>query len=471
VLTPRVQKPEVSSQQYAVVLVNEEQLNQLIKRPGMRQVNSRFGSNDLHVRYEKLKRRAIAAVVLLVLATGGLAWVFVPQPAMASMFPWSRGSAIPTIYTGASFSVTIASVDSADGANVTAARVRGLGLPAFTRRSPGKYQVYQTMVGPFASLDEAEKAQRRLAGLGYRGARLFVDESLRSAPRSDQHVEATATDPGLLLLGAPDRLSLVLELQSEPRQVTSARPDAATLQIDAGPMATAANPQQWSAPDGVHLLHTVSIETLAAQGGLNYLRARVVLPEFAKANVRTEGKRVYVDLTWPLDAEVGRAPKRTTFAPGSVIRDSGSETRDSGVGIRSSTVAQGAPSIVGIRDSGTGVRNNSGSKTQDSQYREEIEPIHRRISELKPFLLSASQSGSPEVYRALDQTLATLEASLVGMSVPAPEVGQHQLLIAATRTARKGLEPGFSGDRLANAQRAIPMFDGAMAAAVVVSVP
>ena len=373
-LTPRVQKPEVSSQQYAVVLVNEEQLNQLIKRPGMRQVNSRFGSNDLHVRYEKLKRRTVAAVVLLlVLATGGLAWVFVPQPAMASMFPWSRGSAIPTIYTGASFSVTIASVDSADGANVAAARVRGLGLPAFTRRSPGKYQVYQAMVGPFASLDEAEKAQRRLAGLGYRGARLFVDESLRSAPRSDQPVEATATDPGLLLLGAPDRLSLVLELQSEPRQVTSARPDAATLQIDAGPMATPANPQQWSAPDGVHLLHTVSIETLAAQGGLNYLRARIVLPEFAKANVRTEGKRVYVDLTWPLDAEVGKGPKRTTFAPGSVIQEPGSEARDSGVGIRDSG--------SGTRDSGTEVRNNSGSKTQDSRYREDDRadpPAHQR---------------------------------------------------------------------------------------------
>src|SRR5688572_33337804 len=131
----------------------------------MRQVNSRFGSNDLHVRYEKLKRRTMAAVVVLfVLAAGGLAWVFVPQPAVASMFPCSRGSAIPTIYTGASFSVTIASVDSADGANVAAARVRGLGLPAFTRRSPGKYQVHQAMVGPFASLDEAEKAQRRLAG-------------------------------------------------------------------------------------------------------------------------------------------------------------------------------------------------------------------------------------------------------------------------------------------------------------------
>jgi hypothetical protein len=169
-----------------------------------------------------------------------------------------------------------------------------------------------------------------------------------------------------------------------------------------------------------------------------------------------------VDLTWPLDAEVGKTPKRTTYAPGS-IREPGSETRDSGFGTRDSG--------VGTRDSGTGVLNNSGSKAPDSRYREEIEPIHRRISELKPFLLSASQSGSPDVYSALEQTLATLEASLVGMSVPASEVGQHQLLIAATRTARKGLEPGFSGDRLANAQKAIPMFDGAMAAAVVVSVP
>ena len=34
VLTPRAQKPEIAGQQYAVVLVNEDQLSQLIKRPG-----------------------------------------------------------------------------------------------------------------------------------------------------------------------------------------------------------------------------------------------------------------------------------------------------------------------------------------------------------------------------------------------------------------------------------------------------
>jgi hypothetical protein len=450
VLTPRVQKPEIAGQQYAVVLVNEDQLNQLMRRPAMRQVNSRFTSNDALVQYRQLKRRTTAAaIVLLVLVAGALAWVFVPQPAMASMFDWSKPSALPTLYTGASFSVTIASLDSADRANDAAARVRSLGMPAFTRRSPGKYQVHQAMVGPFASLDEAEKAQRRLGGIGYYGARLFVDESLRGAPRSERPLDAPS-DLGVLLLGAPDRLSLVFELQSEPRQVTSARPDAATLQIDAGPMPAPAQPQQWSAPDGVHLLHTVAIESVAAQGGLNYVRARVALPEFAKANVRSEGRRVYVDLTWPLDEEEGsRTPRRMTAA---------------------SPQEGNSGSAGDERELGGGAQKQNGLAPQ-GRYREEIQPIHRRITEVRPFILSAAQSGSTDVYAALDSTLATLEAALVGMSVPPSEVGQHQLLIAATRSVRSGLEPGFTGDRLAHAQKALTMFDGAMAAPVISTTP
>ncbi len=386
-----------------------------------------------------------AAIALVVLAAGGLAWVFVPQPAMASMFDWSKPPAIPTLYTGASFSVTIASLDSADGANAAALRVRSIGMPAFTRRSPGKNQVYQALVGPFASLDEAEKAQRQLGGLGYRGARLFVDESLRTAPRGDRPVDTASGELNVLLLGAPDRVSLVFELQSEPRQVTSARPDASTLQIDAGPMPIPAQPQQWSAPDGVHLLHTVSIDSVAAQGGLNYARARVALPQFAKANVRTEGRRVYVDLTWPLDDEDPRTPRRTAMS----APQEGNST------------AQGKE-----RASGSDAQK-PGGQAQHEQYREEMQPIYQRITEIRPFILSAAQSGSTDVYAALDSTLATLETALVGMRVPPPELGQHQLLITATRSARAGLAPGFAGDRLAHAQKALTMFDGAMAVPVI----
>jgi hypothetical protein len=57
------------------------------------------------------------------------------------------------------------------------------------------------------------------------------------------------------------------------------------------------------------------------------------------------------------------------------------------------------------------------------------------------------------------------------MSVPQAEAGQHQLLISAMRVARAGLEPGFAGDRLAHAQKAITMFEGAMAAPVVITAP
>jgi hypothetical protein len=55
--------------------------------------------------------------------------------------------------------------------------------------------------------------------------------------------------------------------------------------------------------------------------------------------------------------------------------------------------------------------------------------------------------------------------------VPPAEVGQHQLLITATRSARSGLQPGFAGDRLAHAQKALTMFDGAMAAPVISTAP
>jgi len=441
VLTPhRVVNPEVNDQQYAVVLVNEEQLNQLMRRPAMRQVNRGFAPPDVYARYQKLKRRtAAAAVLLLIVTAGGFLWFMAPQPAMASMFPWSREPAVPTLYTGASFSVTVASVESADGAGATATQVRGLGLPAFTRRSPGKQQVYQTMVGPYASLEEAERAQRRLGGMGYRGARLFVDESLRGTPRGDRPTGDAQANPGVLLLGAPDRLSLVLELQSEPRQVKSSRPDGVTLDIDAGPMATPAHAQRWSAPDSVHLVQTVSIEALSSQGGLNYLRARITLPEFAKANVRTEGRRVYVDLTWPLAEDDVRMPRRAAQTS-------------------SEKTTPEAPASAPVRE----------DSRQAERYSEAIVPIQQRIAELKPFLLSAAQSDSVDVMAALDQTLASLEASLVAVSasVPLPEAGQHQLLLSATRVARRGLEPGFTGDRLAHAQKAITMFDGAMAPSV-----
>jgi hypothetical protein len=158
---------------------------------------------------------------------------------------------------------------------------------------------------------------------------------------------------------------------------------------------------------------------------------------------------VYVDLMWPLDGEDTRAPRRP--APTGVPEES--------------------EQSWSTPHESTGTEHPSGARGQDGRYLEAIKPIHQRISEIRPFLLSAAQSGSADVYAALDQTLATLEASLVAMNVPATEGGQHQLLVSALRVARSGLAPGFSGDRVAQAQKAITMFDGAMAAPVILLAP
>jgi hypothetical protein len=139
-----------------------------------------------------------------------------------------------------------------------------------------------------------------------------------------------------------------------------------------------------------------------------------------------------VDLTWPLAEEDARTPRQAAAS-----RAPGAESR------------RPEPAPVAAR--------------QEELYAEAIGPVHERVTAVQPFLMSAARSGSVEVLAALDQTLADLESALVGMSVPLAQAGQHQLLISATRVARRGLEPGFTGDRQAHAQKAIAMFEGAMA--------
>ena len=168
------------------------------------------------------------------------------------------------------------------------------------------------MVGPFASLDEAEKAQRRLGGMGS-AARGYSSTSRCAAHlAASSHRRSSAAIPAYCSSARPIacRSCSRCSRAASGHFVAAGRHDVPDR---CRPDATPAQPQQWSAPEGVHLLHTVSIESLSAQGGLNYVRARVALPEFAKANVRTEGRRVYVDLTWPLDGEEGpRTPRPMT---------------------------------------------------------------------------------------------------------------------------------------------------------------
>jgi hypothetical protein len=425
-------------QQYAVVLLNEEQLGQLMRKPGMRPVNRGHSVPDVHMRYLRLKRQtAAAAAVLLVLGAGSFLYFMAPQPAMASMFAWKELPEAPTLDTGASFSITIQTTDSGDGAGFAATRVRTLGFPSFTRVTPGRHQLHQAMVGPYASLDEAEKVQRRLTGSGFPSARIFVDESLRNAPRNEvESADVAEGNPNVVLIGAPDRLSVVFELPLEPRQVRSRRVEN-VLDLDVGPMHSKVAPQQWSAPEGVHLIERVSIEGVQASETGDFLRAHVTLPEFARANVRSEGRRIYVDLTWPMIAPDAVAPQ-----PAAAAAEAGP--------------AQPPPSrVVPVVDA----RQDAHS---GDAYSDQLREVVERLGEVKPFLMSAAKSESPDVLRALDDTLSTLETSLRGMRAPAASLDQHQLFLSAIRTARKATDVSYSGDRNAQAREAFVLYDAAV---------
>jgi hypothetical protein len=424
-------------QQYAVVVLDEDQASKLLGTPQMRRLNGLPHAYDPHVRYMQLKRRlTAAAALLLVAATGAAAWRWVPRPALAAVFPWSAKAA-PTVGTAASFSVAVTAPPSADAAARVAGQLRGLALPVFTRRRPNT-NAHQVMVGPYVSLDEAEAAQKFLRGRGYGGGRLYVDESVRNAPRNEYRAKTSGSGPGVLLVGAPDRLSLVLELETQPRRISSNRINGNTFEIEMGPVPHAVPRQQWSAPAGVHLVRHIALEEVGhAPGGGHFVKALVSLPEFSQASVRVDGSRVYVDLTWPQfngDAPAAPAPPRVHSTPAPEPRPAAAET-----------AAPTAPADAG-------------------GYREQVAPSIARFEEMTPFLLSAAKSPSPPVLAALARTLESLEAALAAVAVPRAAADGHALIRSAAAAARTAMDAEFTGDRAAQAQQAIAMFQGGKAA-------
>jgi hypothetical protein len=173
-------EPQPQAQTYPVLLLNEEQISYLMQRPAMRQVNQRVipGGNTAAMYARLMRRGRVAAAAFAILVAGAAAVAWAPRPALA--FSWMRPPA-PTVATGASFSVSVASLRSADSAAATAGRLEAAGFASFTRGVPST-SMYQVMAGPYVSLDEAERMQQRLESAGFGGSRLFVDESLRHAP-------------------------------------------------------------------------------------------------------------------------------------------------------------------------------------------------------------------------------------------------------------------------------------------------
>jgi hypothetical protein len=470
-----------ASQQYAVVLLNQDQMAQLLQRPPVRAVGPRLlPAVDAYTSYTRMMQRARVAIVALgVLVAGASAWAWAPRPVL-SVLPWTRGAIAPTVSTGASFSVTVASPRGAASAAAMASRLMAMGVPAFTRAVPNK-DVHQVMVGPYVSLDEAEGQQRRLTQRGYGSTRLFVDDSLRHAPRNAEVADAVA-NPGVVLAGAPGRLALALEMRSEPRRVNTTRVDDNTIDIEIGPVDGAIDAQQWSAPEGVHLVRQVSVEEVAGEGTLKYARARLNVPEFTRANTRVEGRRIYVDLTWPqeavptaaaaaMTAETTPAPQPAAMpapavtaaavAPAATLSPAQHPAAVAPAATVTKTPARPAAAPVPVAAPAGSAPNHAAASP--AAVNTALASIAARFERAVPFVQSAAKSPSPDVFAALAPTVSGIEASLREITATGESNAARGLLLSAAASARRAIDPDFLGSRIAESQQAAGLVDAAKA--------
>ena len=328
---PRVSgAPPLDRERYTVLLLDEDQLERFLARPRMRDVAPvplRALPAWPHAPRLTVRR---AAVTLAVLAAAATLWIRASgddlEAPIAAAAPVV--SQAPPVPTGAGLSVRLMRFAGDIETKAVASRLVKSGLPAFAWQVEGPLP--DLLVGPFVSIDEAERAQRELAAQGYRRSRLHVDERLRSS----RLAPASAT-PAVLAVAAPGRESLVFELSAEPRGVSGERVDLRTFDVLTSP-AGAIDAQEWDMPGDVRLIQHVSVEGDAR--GERGLTARVRLSAGVTAGVRVEGSRVYVDVQemaleqTPPPARAARwveVPAQATPSASRVAADAGSRARGS----------------------------------------------------------------------------------------------------------------------------------------------
>ena len=206
---------------------------------------------------------ALTAAALLIVA---VAWwaLGATQPAgvpedTAVVVPAPVEDPAPVVSTGASLSVDVAATAIDDQARLASRRLADAGWPTFTWRvDPDRRHV---LVGPYASIDEAEATQRTLTRAGYAGARLYVDDRLRVTAAALSATRRPKQYPDIVLVAAPGRLSFVFELSEEPRHVSGQRVSLTTFTVTAGPLRTPVEAQTWKAPGDVRLVKRVALSS------------------------------------------------------------------------------------------------------------------------------------------------------------------------------------------------------------------
>jgi hypothetical protein len=383
--------------------------------------------------------------------------------------PAMRASAVET---GASFSVSAGSFATEAKAATFAAALDASGLPILVRVRPddGRYQV---LVGPYVSTEEAERAQRRMAAWGLGEARLVVDDTMRSNPQ-EASVFGFGRSEGtsVVMVAAAGMSSIVFEMSRAPKQIEARRSGSTSLDVEIGqqaagsgqravgrgqsavgsrqpaggsgqsavgsgqPAAAGSAPaagafEPLRLPDGVSLVRELSVQTTDGDA----TRAHVVVPVGVESRVRLEGRRVYVDLAFP------KAPwvivKPGPEGPGLPRNESPRAGRvQSDPEERVGRVVSDPPNV----------------------YRDQVDAIVARFTQIEPFLLSAAQAPEPDVLAALAHSLEDVRASLERTTAPADQRDDRQALLLALARAQAALAPTFASDRKAAVEEAVALF-------------
>jgi hypothetical protein len=329
-------------------------------------------------------RRNAAGIAILVL---------VPVATIVWFWSSAGAAAAPTVPTGAGFSLSVARARTEAAADTLAGRLAASGYPAFSRAVRG--EAHDVIVGPFVSIDEADRAQRQLRGQGL-GARMLVDESVRLAPgAANVGTSHAAGAPHLVLVGAAGRLSLVLEMQAQPGTVSTRAKEGSLLEIELGPLEGELRSQVWNGPPSASLVNHIAIDGVE-RDSRRFLRARIALANPVSSQVRVVGSRVYLDM-WTMELGEKRSAPAASIQPRAIARPE--------------SAVMAPPRLTA------------------EQYQELIAPAIERLRSIEPFATAAVASPSPEILAALAGTLGDLQAWLAAIEPPPAEADNHAVLL------------------------------------------
>jgi len=314
-------------------------------------------------------------------------------------------------------SVLVASFRSVSRARAVAAQLQEADLPAFADVGPdGAWHVVR--VGPYLTDDEARAAQRTLAARGFTVTRVV------STASAGGQVEGAA------VASVGSRVSLVLELPGEPRDVSTERVNGTVLDVDAGPITA---PIAARAFQGASLVDGVVMQGITNADGSHVLHARVTFSQEARSRVRLVGHRLYIDLIGQEDAP---EPSRRELRADADVP-------------RADVLRGGNPRVAPAA---------ADPSAEDAAYRDAIDAVVDRFEQAEPFLLSAAAAPRPDVLQALTGTLGALRESVAALDPPRSMRGTHGLLLSAVTLASAAVEPSFQGDRDAKIRQALAVF-------------